>query len=100
MALIIDVQSPSVFSLALLLGAIVPLSARLSPEQLTKLPPAATGMVDFTRDIQPILEASCVKCHGRGKEKGGFRLDTRATFLKGGDTGATATPGPARRPIR
>jgi hypothetical protein len=49
--------------------------------------------VDFARDIQPIFEASCVKCHGRGKDKGGFRLDTRETFLKGGDSGASAEAG-------
>src|SRR6185436_19887324 len=40
-----------------------------------------------------IFEASCVKCHGRGKDKGGFRLDTRETFLKGGDSGEVASAG-------
>ena len=67
--------------------------ARLTPEQRAKLPPAASEKVEFARDIQPIFAASCVKCHGRGKEKGGFRLDTRETFLKGGDSGAGAVAG-------
>src|SRR5204863_9472166 len=44
-------------------------------------------------DIKPILEASCVKCHGRGKEKGGFKLDTRVTLLKGGDSGPAVIAG-------
>src|SRR5437870_8733231 len=70
-----------------------PLSAKLTPEQLAKLPPPATTPVDFTRDIKPIFEASCVKCHGRGKAKGGFRLDTRETFLRGGDSGPVALDG-------
>lgn len=67
--------------------------AGLSPDQIAQLPPPASGTVDFTRDIQPIFEASCVKCHGRGKDKGGLRLDTRDTFLKGGDSGPSALAG-------
>jgi mono/diheme cytochrome c family protein len=67
--------------------------ARLTPEQLQKLPPPATTKIDFARDIKPLFEASCIKCHGRGKEKGGFKLDTRETFLKGGDSGPVAVSG-------
>jgi len=80
-------------TLGLLVAALAPASATLTPEQIRQLPPAATTKVDFARDIQPIFEASCVKCHGRGKEKGGFRLDNRETFLKGGDSGPPALPG-------
>src|SRR5688500_2575843 len=58
------------------------------------LPPAAKRPVDFDKDIKPILSASCVSCHGNGKSKGDFRIDTRETFLHGGDTGeAAARPG-------
>ena len=92
-ALILPVQKPFILTLTLLLATAGTVAARLTAEQLAQLPPAATTPVDFTRDIQPILEASCVKCHGRGKEKGGFRLDTRESFLKGGDAGPAATPG-------
>jgi mono/diheme cytochrome c family protein len=56
-------------------------------------PLAAAVPVDFTRDIQPIFEASCVQCHARGKEKGGFSLETRADFLDGGETGIAAVAG-------
>ncbi len=68
-------------------------SAQLSPEQREKLPPPAEHTVDFTKEIKPILEASCIKCHGRGKSKGGFAIDNRETFLKGGDSGVVAAPG-------
>ncbi|MBL9136051.1 MAG: DUF1549 domain-containing protein [Verrucomicrobiales bacterium] len=61
--------------------------AKIPADQLAKLPPPASRTVDFDKDIRPILEASCVKCHGRGKSKGGFQLDTRETFLKDGDSG-------------
>jgi len=87
------VIKPVLLPLALLLAAGLSTQAKLTPEQLQKLPPPASGPVNFARDIQPIFEASCVKCHGRGKDKGGFKLDTRATFFKGGDNGPVATAG-------
>src|SRR6266480_3947549 len=31
--------------------------------------------VDFARDVRPIFERACVKCHGTEKQKGGLRLD-------------------------
>ena len=55
--------------------------------------PGAAPRVDFVRDIQPIFEASCVQCHARGKEKGGFSLETREDFLDGGENGVAAVVG-------
>jgi mono/diheme cytochrome c family protein len=46
--------------------------------------PAAAASYDFARDIQPILEANCVRCHGAAKRRSGLRLDTREQLLKGG----------------
>lgn len=60
---------------------------------ISKLPPPATNKIDFTRDIKPILDASCIRCHGPVKPKNGFRLDSRATALKGGDDGVDIIPG-------
>lgn len=79
--------------LTLGLAGTLPASARLTPGQLEALPAAAEGAVDFARDIKPVFDASCVKCHGRGAAKGGFSLDSRETFLAGGDSGPAAEPG-------
>lgn len=49
--------------------------------------------VDFGRDIQPILQTHCVKCHGPNKQEGGLRLDHRTTALRGGDSGSLLTAG-------
>jgi len=57
------------------------------------LPPASTRKVDFVRDVQPILESSCIKCHARGKAKGGWRIDTRADALRPGDSGPALVAG-------
>src|SRR5436190_5479790 len=65
----------------------------LSPEQRAQLPPPANRPVDFVKDIQPLFEAACVKCHAKGKDKGGFSIETREAMLKGGDTGESAILG-------
>ena len=59
----------------------------------SKLPPAATNKIDFARDIKPIFDASCIRCHGPIKPKSGFRLDNRAAALKGGENGPDILPG-------
>ena len=52
--------------------------------------------IDFSRDIQPIFERSCVGCHGGNRAKAGFTLDTRAALLRGGQSGdAAIVPGDA-----
>lgn len=51
--------------------------------------------VDFARDIQPILEKSCVECHGPEKPKGKLRLDSKEGALKGGNNGVVVVPGKA-----
>src|SRR5688572_2063675 len=61
-------------------------AAESKPLDLSKLPPAATRTVPFA-EIQPLLERSCVSCHGAEKQKGGLRLDIRSAALQGGDSG-------------
>lgn len=59
-------------------------------------PAAATFAADqierFEKQVQPILMARCLKCHG-GEEKirGGLRLTSRSAVLKGGDQGAAVS---------
>ena len=42
---------------------------------------------DFHREVRPLLEASCIQCHGADKQKGDLRLDTLHFAKKGGDSG-------------
>jgi hypothetical protein len=46
--------------------------------------------VDFGRDVRPILEQSCWKCHGPEKQKGGLRFDRRQGAIATGDSGKKA----------
>jgi len=42
--------------------------------------------IDYYRDVKPILSARCYACHGNGTKLGGFQIDLREGFLKGGQT--------------
>lgn len=58
-----------------------------------ELPAAATTPVDFSRDIQPLFSATCFRCHGPQRQRGGLRLDRSADGLRGGDTGSVIVTG-------
>jgi mono/diheme cytochrome c family protein len=63
------------------------------------LPPAARAddPVDFVRDVRPIFERHCLRCHGPEKRRSGLRLDLRAAAMKGGDSlGPDIVPGDAK----
>ena len=49
--------------------------------------------VDFARNIHPLLQNRCLKCHGPEKPKGRFRLDNRQSALEGGERGISIIPG-------
>ena len=53
----------------------------------------AAGPIDFTQDIQPILNKYCVGCHTAGDENGGLRLDSFQSLSAGGESGVSVTPG-------
>src|ERR1044072_7776072 len=86
-------MKPLLFQLAVVLGLTSSAGATITAEQLRTLPPPADHKINFTREIKPILEARCVNCHGHGRAKGDFRIDSRETLLKGGSSGAVLTPG-------
>ncbi|HMF13890.1 MAG TPA: c-type cytochrome domain-containing protein, partial [Gemmataceae bacterium] len=54
------------------------------------LPPVTAEKVDFAKQIKPLLERSCVACHGADKQRSNFRVDSREAILKGGNTGSAA----------
>ena len=63
---------------------------------ISKLPPASTQQgVTYAKDIKPIFEDSCFRCHGSEKQKGGLRLDSLEAALKGGkdNKGKDVVPG-------
>ena len=57
------------------------------------LPVPASVEINFVRDIRPILENSCIKCHGESKPKSGFRMTSREGVMHGGWNGVDVVPG-------
>lgn len=46
--------------------------------------------IDFQADIEPILQAHCMDCHGPDEQNSRFRLDRLAVMLAGGNSGEPA----------
>jgi hypothetical protein len=67
---------------------------------VSKIPPALdkTG-VTYAADIKPILDKSCIKCHGSEKQKGKLRLDSLEAVMKGGEDGKVVEPGKSEASI-
>jgi len=60
----------------------------------SKLPPASKQEgVTFEKDIHPIFEDACVRCHGDQRPKGGLQLTTVEGIMKGSKDGEVVVPG-------
>jgi hypothetical protein len=67
---------------------------------VSKIPPAAsTQGVTYEKDIRPIFEASCFRCHGAQKPKAKLRLDSLEGALKGGEDGKVVVPGNSKKSL-
>jgi hypothetical protein len=73
--------------------------ATAADPDISKLPPAAKKEgLTFDKDIKPMLENSCLKCHGAEKPKSKYRVDSREAFIKGGDSEeASVVPGKSEK---
>jgi Planctomycete cytochrome C/Leucine rich repeat len=69
--------------------------AMLSASALLALSGVARAEVDFAKDVKPILESACIRCHGPEKVKGKLRLDSKEGFLKGSENGPVFIAGKA-----
>lgn len=57
-------------------------------------------VVDYARDIRPLLAAKCFACHGALKQQAALRLDASQLIRSGGDSGAAVVPSnPAASPL-
>lgn len=66
---------------------VTPLAHAAAAPDVSALPAPTAVTVDFDRDIHPILDRSCLRCHGPERPKSGFRLDNREAALRGGSVG-------------
>lgn len=81
-------------TLRTLTGVLLAASLAEAAVDLRQLPPpAAKQGVTYTNDIKPILDKSCVQCHGPEKQKAKLRLDSLADALKGAGKHKIIVPG-------
>lgn len=59
--------------------------------------PAATP--DFQRDVVPIFEEKCNRCHGAKRHGGKLDMRTIEALLIGGDTGPAIKPGNSKKSL-
>jgi len=85
---------------SLILAPLVALPALQAEVDLSKLPtPSSKKGLTYAKDIKPLLEASCIRCHGEEKQKGDLRLDTLEAVLKGGENGKVVVPGKGKESL-
>jgi hypothetical protein len=80
---------------ALILSLLVAGGSAVAGEvDLSKLPPPAKkDGLTYAKDIRPMLEASCFRCHTGERPKAGLRLDSLEATLKGSKEEKVIVPG-------
>ena len=69
------------------LGSVVALSGAQAPAVPAQTP------VSFARDILPVIESTCLTCHGADLQLSRLDLRTREAAIRGGDHGTALVPG-------
>jgi hypothetical protein len=72
----------------------------ISKVDLSKLPaPSDKKALTYAKDIRPLFEGSCLRCHGENRPKGDLRLDSLDSVLRGGKDGKVIVPGQSKKSL-
>ncbi len=66
-----------------------PSAAAIAPK------PPRMSTVDFWKEIMPVFQASCIKCHGPARQTSNFRADQREDFFSSRNGAPLVVPGDA-----
>ena len=81
----------SLFCALTLLTSITRAADNEKKVDMSKVPPASSKKgLTFDKDIKPMLEKSCVKCHSGDRPKSKYSMETLASVIKGGKSGDPA----------
>jgi len=88
----------SITTITALLGVLVAsVSTTRAEVDLSKLPPPADRKgVSYEKDIKPLFEASCIRCHSGDKPKAGLKLDSLEAVIKGSKEGKVVVAGKSK----
>jgi len=91
-----QIKHPRFFAIpALLVVAVIVLTACGAPAPVALPPHTPSATVSFSKDVLPILQNSCVNCHGGEKISKGLDLKTYASLMTGSQSGAVIVSGNA-----
>jgi hypothetical protein len=79
----------------ILIGAL--LTAAIGTLLSAQTPAPSAPAITFTKDVQPLLESTCLSCHGESVQLSKLDLRTRDSALKGGAHGPAIVPGNAEQ---
>ncbi|KAA0142010.1 DUF1553 domain-containing protein [Gimesia chilikensis] len=57
--------------------------------------PTAAAEPDFAKDVLPLFQKHCIRCHNESTKDGGLSLETKQSALKGGENVRVIVPGVA-----
>lgn len=85
------VKVKKLFAISCVGALLAALPALAEDVDTSKLPPAAkkTGLT-YAKDISPILEKSCLKCHSGKRPKSKYRMESLEDIIKGGSSDEAA----------
>jgi hypothetical protein len=90
----LNLSRPQLWLLILLTLTVTAAMAVDVDVDVSKLPPASKlDGITFAKDVRPLFEASCVRCHSGDRARHGLRLDTRENVLKGSRDHKVVIPG-------
>ena len=81
------------FSLILTLTLLICAGIACAEAPQAAAEPTAGQSRYFELHVRPVLAQHCIRCHGPKQQKNGLRLDSRASLVKGGESGAAVVPG-------
>ena len=87
-----SIQSSPIFCAILAFSAITSFTQAAEEEVIPELSQAG-ALIDFSRDVQPILADKCLKCHGPDEAKNDFRVDeaeSLLSYVESGDVDASS----------
>ena len=64
---------------------------------VSQLPQSIDRRINFTSEIQPIFDRSCIKCHGNKRPKSEYQMTSREATMRGGEVGVAVYPGESGR---